>query len=106
MNLISTAAEFGYNVLREKTSITSGDIHVDIVHANKTVQNRFKFTKKLDLIEKNIIHSFVRNLFLHVWHQNVWVLIAFVFKGVKGDLDDMALIDTFIKKMFLEQIEQ
>ena len=41
-NLITSATEFGHNVAGQELGITSGDIHINIAHAEQAVQHFLK----------------------------------------------------------------
>ena len=54
-NLITSATEFGHNVAGQELGITSGDIHINIAHAEQAVQHFLKSWHELHFIQKEII---------------------------------------------------
>ena len=106
MNLVAAPTELRDHILRQKTRIAARHIDVHILHANEAVQDGLKFVQKLHFVEKHIIHVIARDPFLQMRVQHIRITKPLVFKSIKCDLDDMRLINSLKKQMFLEKTKK
>ena len=106
MNLIAAATELRDNILRQESGVAAGHIHIHIFHADKAVENGFKFARKLYFIEQNIVHTIICDLLFQIGHQHIGGLKLLIFKSIKGNFYNVPFVHIFGKKMFLEKMEQ
>ena len=106
MQFIAPAPEFRNNIFRQKLCIAAGNIDIYIGHPHKAIEDRFKISQKLHLVEKDIVHSMIGDLIFYVGIENIRVPILFVFVGIKGHIDNVICRHTCFKQIIPEDRKQ
>ena len=98
MQLITPAPEFRNNIFRQKLCIAAGNIDIYIGHPHKAIEDRFKISQKLHLVQKeDIVHPMIGDLIFYVGIEHIRVPILFILVGIKGHIDNVICRHTGFK---------
>ena len=118
-DLVPTPPELRHDVMREELRVAPRHVHVDVAHAQKSVEHAVEPGRDvralellarngiLDLVEKDIVLlAPVRDLRAQMGGQRVGVAESGVLLDIERDLDDVPVVDALRAQVVAEEVEE